>query len=150
MSHPFALFFFFFFSFLGLYLQHVEVPRLGVKSELQPLAYTTAIATQDPSWVCKLYYSSRQHQILNPLDEVRNRIHNLLDPSWILFCFAMMELPPLPFSYHLLGRNNLYLRGHNPRVSRLMSKVPSPGAASPTTPACPSPQIWKAYCPTNR
>ena len=27
---------------LGPHLQHMEVPRLGVKSELQPLAYTTA------------------------------------------------------------------------------------------------------------
>ena len=39
-----------FFSFLafllvsGLHLQHMEVPRLGVKLELQLLAYTTAIA----------------------------------------------------------------------------------------------------------
>ena len=37
---------FFFFFFLGLHLRHMEVPRLGVKSELQPLAYVTAIATQ--------------------------------------------------------------------------------------------------------
>ena len=27
----------------------MEVPRLGVESELQPPAYTTAIAAQDPS-----------------------------------------------------------------------------------------------------
>ena len=30
--------FFFFFSFLGLHLQHMEVPGLGVESELQPQA----------------------------------------------------------------------------------------------------------------
>ena len=30
----FFFFFFFFFVFLGLYLRHIEVPRLGVKSEL--------------------------------------------------------------------------------------------------------------------
>ena len=36
------LLFFFFFVFLGLHLQYMEVPRLGVKSELQPPAYTTA------------------------------------------------------------------------------------------------------------
>ena len=29
------------FGYLGLHSQHVEVPRLGVKSELQLLAYTT-------------------------------------------------------------------------------------------------------------
>ena len=31
-----------FFSFLGLHLRHMEVPRLGIKSELQLPAYTTA------------------------------------------------------------------------------------------------------------
>ena len=31
-----------FFFYLGLHPQHMEVPRLGVKLELQPLAYTTA------------------------------------------------------------------------------------------------------------
>ena len=36
------LFFFFFSLFLGLYLQHIEVPRLGVESELQLLVYTTS------------------------------------------------------------------------------------------------------------
>ena len=38
----------FFFFFLGLHLQHMEVPRLGVKLELQLPAYTTATAMQDP------------------------------------------------------------------------------------------------------
>ena len=36
-----------FFFFLGPYLQHMEVPRLGVKSELQLPAYTTVTATPD-------------------------------------------------------------------------------------------------------
>ena len=34
--------FFFFFFFIGPHLWHMEVLRLGVKSELQLLAYTTA------------------------------------------------------------------------------------------------------------
>ena len=34
--------------FLGLHLQHVEVPRPGIKSELQLPAYTTATAMPDP------------------------------------------------------------------------------------------------------
>ena len=42
-------FFFFFFFFLGLYLHHMEVPRLGVKSELPLLARTPATPTSDPS-----------------------------------------------------------------------------------------------------
>ena len=34
--------------FLGLDLWHMEVPRLGVKADLQLLAYTTATAMLDP------------------------------------------------------------------------------------------------------
>ena len=45
----FFSFFSFLFYFLGLTLQHVEVPRLGVELELQLLAYTTATAMWDPS-----------------------------------------------------------------------------------------------------
>ena len=43
-----------FFGFLGLHLWHMEVPRLGVPSELQLLAYTTATATAtwDRSCIC--------------------------------------------------------------------------------------------------
>ena len=45
---------FFFFSFLGLHLQHIEVSRLGVKSEWQLLAYTTATAMPDVNCICDL------------------------------------------------------------------------------------------------
>ena len=38
-----------FVFFLQLHLHHMEVPRLGVESELQLLAYTTNTATWDPS-----------------------------------------------------------------------------------------------------
>ena len=41
--NDFLLFFFFFF--FGLHWQHMGVPRRGVKSELQLLAYATATAT---------------------------------------------------------------------------------------------------------
>ena len=51
---------------------HTEVPRLGVKSELQLLAYATATATPDLSRVCNLHHSSRQYRILNPLSEARD------------------------------------------------------------------------------
>ena len=40
---------FFFFTFLGPHLQHVEVPRLGIEKKLQLLAYATATATRNPS-----------------------------------------------------------------------------------------------------
>ena len=52
------------FYFLEPHLQHMEIPRLGAKSELQLQAYATATATQDPSHVCNLHHSSKQHQIL--------------------------------------------------------------------------------------
>ena len=54
--------------FLGLYLQHMEVPRLGVESEPQLLAYTTAIATPDLSCICDL----QQHGIPDPLSEAKD------------------------------------------------------------------------------
>ena len=43
-----AFFFLFSLSFLGLHLWHMGVPRLGVETELQLLAYNTATVTRDP------------------------------------------------------------------------------------------------------
>ena len=71
MLDPF-FFHFFFFSFLGPNPRHMDVPRLGVELELQPLAYTTATPMQDLSHICKLHHSSRQDWILNPLSEARD------------------------------------------------------------------------------
>ena len=64
--------FFNLFFFSGPYLQHMELPRLELESELQPPAYTTTTATPDPSHVCNLHHSSWQHQNLNPLSEARD------------------------------------------------------------------------------
>ena len=61
-----------FFFFLGLNLQHMEVPRLGVKSELQLLAYAATTATPELSCICEVQCSLWQGQILNPLSEARN------------------------------------------------------------------------------
>ena len=66
-----------FLFFLWPHLQHMEVPWLGVKSELQLQAYTTAIATLDPSHICNLLCSLWQHRILTPLNEVRDQTHIL-------------------------------------------------------------------------
>ena len=63
----------------------MEVPRLGVKSELELPAYTTAVAMPDPSFVGNLHHSSRQYQILNPLGGTRDGI------SWILVGFFADE-----------------------------------------------------------
>ena len=77
-----------FFSFwlFGATLQHVEVLRLGVKSELRLPAYTTATARRDLSHVCDLHHSSQQCQILNSLSEARDRTFILIDTSHIHFC----------------------------------------------------------------
>ena len=47
----FFFFFFSFFLFLGPQLWHIEIPGLGVRSELKLQVYTTAMATPDPSRV---------------------------------------------------------------------------------------------------
>ena len=47
------------FFFLDPYLKDMEVPRVGVKSEMWLLAYPTAIATQDPSCDGDLHHSSQ-------------------------------------------------------------------------------------------
>ena len=60
-----------YFCFLGLHVWHMEVPRLGVKSELQLPICTTATATRDLTHICDLYHSSQQRRILNPLSEAR-------------------------------------------------------------------------------
>ena len=52
---------------------HMEVPRLGVESALQPPAYATARATWDPSRIRDLHHSSWQRWILNPLSQARDQ-----------------------------------------------------------------------------
>ena len=73
----------FFGLFLGLYLWHMEVPRLGVESELQLPTYTTARAMQDLSHICDLHHSSWQRWILNPLSEARDQTRILRDTSQV-------------------------------------------------------------------
>ena len=47
----------------------------------------------DPSHLCDIDHSSRQHQIFNPLSEARNRTRNLMVPSWIHFRCTTMGTP---------------------------------------------------------
>ena len=60
--------------FLEPHPQHMAVPGLGVISKLQLPDYATATAMSDPSHICDLHCSSRQHQVLNPLSEARTHI----------------------------------------------------------------------------
>ena len=73
----------------------MEVLRLGVESELQPLAYAAATGVQDPSHVCDLHHSSWQHRIFNPLSEAKDRTCNLMVPSWIRFHCTIVGTPSI-------------------------------------------------------
>ena len=80
----FKNFFFVFLPFLGPLQWHMEVPRLGVQSELQLPACARATAMQDLSHICKLDRSSQECWILNPLSKARIEPAN----SWFLVGFA--------------------------------------------------------------
>ena len=82
----------------------MEVPRLGAELELQPLAYITATATRYPSRICNLHHSS-QHQILNPLSEARDQIHNVMVTSRIRFHCATIEISMFALSNGFPTRN---------------------------------------------
>ena len=91
LPFPVSLFVFLFsfssflaFVLLGPHLRHMEVPRLGVQSELLPPAYARATATPDPSHVCDLHCNFRQCWILNPLSKARDRTQILIDTSQVL------------------------------------------------------------------
>ena len=60
----------------------MEVPRLGVKLELQLQAYTIAMVKPDPSNICDIHHSLQQHQVLNPLSKARDRTSILRETMW--------------------------------------------------------------------
>ena len=86
-AFPIGLGFLFVCCFLGPQVWHIEVPRPGVKSDLQLPAYTTATATAttmwDPSLIFNLHHSSQQCRIFNPLREARDRTPVLMDTSQV-------------------------------------------------------------------
>ena len=111
---PSLLLFSLFFCFLGLHLRHMEVPRLGVKSELQLLA--TATETGDPSHVFELHHGLRQCWIADALSKARDGTCILMDAGWIPFhcprSCPRQELPRisfLTFTTILLTRESIVL-----------------------------------------
>ena len=72
----------------GLHPQQIEVPRLGVESELQLSACTTATAMPDLSCVCNLHHSSWQRQMLNLLSKARDQTPILMVTSRVHYCWA--------------------------------------------------------------
>ena len=75
----------------------MEVLSLGVISELQLPAYTTATAMLDPSCICDLHHNSWLHCLLNPLIETRNRTCILMDASCVLNLLSHTESPFLTY-----------------------------------------------------
>ena len=111
------------FVFLGLYLRHMEVPRLGVKLDLQLPVYTTATATRDLSHICDLHHSSQQHWIPNPLSEARDWTCVLMDTSQIRYYWA--TTPPTWFLMVTWWSSIRILNGVfiNCSVRNLMKKI---------------------------
>ena len=106
------------FSFPGPHLWYMEVYSPAVESEMQLLAYAIATAMPDPSHICKLCCSLRQHWILE------------MEPtsSWLL-CQVFNPLTHKGNSHFFLKRNNsvifltslniqlyTFLKNHEPRT----------------------------------
>ena len=95
VSHdPLVFYFIHLFIFLGLHLQHMEVPRLGVEWELQLLAYGTATVMPDPSHVCNLHEDLAYD---NSLSEARDQTCILMDISQVHYHRATVGTPHWPF-----------------------------------------------------
>ena len=97
----------------------MEVPRLGVESELQLPAYATATATPDLSCVCNLHHSSRPRQILHPLSKARNRTCNFMVPSQVRFCCATMGTPYISILRRKKGRERGSKQKQKPFLMRI-------------------------------
>ena len=131
-STPVFWVFFSVFCFLGPYLQHTEVPRLGVPSELQLPAYTTAMP--DPSRIGDLHHSSQQCRSLT--HEARPGMepktswflvgfvstappHKLLNTCVLLVLFSSLKVTPeLPLLWPVGGAPHGPISVHSSITSR--------------------------------
>ena len=111
VSNAFCLFVY--LVFLWPQVQHMEVPRLGVKLELQLPAHTTATAKQNPSRVGDLHCSLQQCQTPHPLNESRDLTHILTDTNWVFFLTTepQWELPQSVFFREIENQNQQRLSG---------------------------------------
>ena len=102
----------------------MKVLRLGAKSELQLPAYTTTTAMPDPRCIYDLYHSSWQHWILNPLSDVRDQTHILMDIIQVYYHRATMGTS----CTLIFQRQKLKLRNYleNPPVALLMEAATVP------------------------
>ena len=76
---------FFFFCLFRAHPRHMKLPKLGVKSDLQVLAYATAVAMPDLTCLCDLHHSSWHRCMLNPLSKARDLTCILMDASQFRF-----------------------------------------------------------------
>ena len=110
------------FVILGLYLRHMEIPKLGIELELQLPAYTTGTAARDLSQFCNLHHSSQQCRILSLLIKDRNWT---LATSWLLIGFinhwATMGTPHSDFLLSLY--KNTKSRKNKERKGGILSAV---------------------------
>ena len=94
---------FFLPSFLPSFLPLSRATPAAYRSSLQLLAYTTA--TSDPSCISDPSHSLRQHWVLNPLNEARDRTCLLMDTGQVLNLLNHTGNSPDP----------LFLKRHPPR-----------------------------------
>ena len=81
--------------FLGPHLQHMEVPSIGVKSELKLPDYCSH-SNMGPEPHLWPTHSSQQRRILNPLSEARDWMRFLTDISWVCYHWAMIGITYIP------------------------------------------------------
>ena len=89
--------------FWGPHPQYMEVPRLGVKLELQLLASVSATAVQGSKPHLPLTTQLMAMPVLNPLSEARDGTHILMDTSWVCYCWATTETPVPHLLYPFFG-----------------------------------------------
>ena len=97
-------FVFFCFWLFRVTLLHMEVLRLGVESELQLPACTTATETRDLSRICDLHHSSWQLSKAT-LSKARDGTSVLIDTSWDCFGYATRETPYNNFKWSIIYKN---------------------------------------------
>ena len=133
----------------------MEVPRLGVKLELQLPAYTTARAMWDVSHVCNLHHSSWQRRILNPLSKARDRTQILMDASQVCYHQATMGTPSVAVSKlklkSLLWEPHLCVRKASVLGSAVTPHGLCPVALGQFGPMCRSSSPWGVtICQTSK
>ena len=88
----------------------MEVPRLGVESELQLPAYITAKQHRIRA-ASVTYTSSQQHWILNLLSKASDQTHIIMDTSWIL--------SPLSQVISFLDQSKLFVLGEISKIAEV-------------------------------